>query len=159
MSVQIVYELDPRWEGYDPPFGKQTFIRLADSIITPTENVPKQVVLKLEQVKSIIRCCAIDYELQDVALFLMLGILEYALRDKYSKINNQSTGVGMKSLLTWAAGKKFIKLNESQINSISSMRNDFAHLNNPETLFGVMASQMIELFNKLINNLYDNQKV
>lgn len=150
----LKYEMDGRWEGRIPACTQKGFEERAESLISPNESVPDIVKQKLQQVKSIYRLRSIDYELQDVAVFLMLIVFELALRTKYEEVKGSETRKGLTPLLQWAKKNNYLDISKNQSDHLVNIRNAFAHIKRPEDLHGTLASFDIERINDWINELY-----
>lgn len=146
--------MDSRWEAYSPSYTQELFEFLSETLITPNKHVPEVVRLKLSQVKSVYRLRSVDYELQDIALFLIIMAFELALRIKYEDVNGSETSKGLIGLLYWAKKKKYLNIEKKRIEFIVTLRNGFAHTKRPEDLLGTLASFIIAEINDKINELY-----
>lgn len=153
-SKYLKFSMDARWKGYIPEYNQERFVEITESLINPSADVPEIIRNKLERVKSIYILRSVDYELQDVAEFLMYTVLELALRHKFEAINNKKTRKGLGSLLHWAKDQLYLSINEDRIKFICSLRNKFAHLKSPQDLHGTTSSFLIKEMNDLINELY-----
>ncbi|MAO65418.1 MAG: hypothetical protein CL666_10500 [Balneola sp.] len=150
----LKYKMDSRWEAFVPPYTQEMFEKQAESLIAPHVNVPDAVKNKLSQVKSVYKLRSIDYELQDVAEFLMIMAFELALRTKFEDAKGSKSAKGLTGLLYWAKKKKHLDVNKKQIDAIVNIRNSFAHIKRPEDLHGTLSSHIIKPVNDWINELY-----
>lgn len=150
----LKYEMDGRWEAYEPTYTQELFDEVTEELISPNRDVPDIIKKKLEQVKSVHRLRSIDYELQDVAEFLMIMSFELALRIKYEDIKGSKTTKGLRELLKWAKNEKHLVIDKKRIDIIVKFRNGFAHIKRPEDLHGTLSSYVIKPINDWINELY-----
>lgn len=151
---KIAFNVDSRWDNFSIPYTKEVFEEITDKLIFSSEGVPEIINQKLNQVKSVYNLRSIDYELQDVACFLMIMTLELALRTKFELDTKANSRKGLAGLLYWARKKKYLDINSKQIDAVVKIRNSFAHIKRPEDVHGVTASYIIHPINNWINELY-----
>ncbi|PKD43699.1 hypothetical protein [Rhodohalobacter barkolensis] len=137
-----------------PPYTQDLFEEITEFLISPNKQVPNTIKEKLSEVKSFYNLRSIDYELQDVAEFLMIMVFELALRTKYNEEKGIQTTKGLTGLLYWAKKKKHLDINQKQIETVVRIRNSFAHIKRPEDLHGTLSSHIIKPVNDWINELY-----
>ncbi|MBE9048425.1 hypothetical protein IQ255_29260 [Pleurocapsales cyanobacterium LEGE 10410] len=150
----LEYEMDKRWESYSPPYTQEIFKISAEKLIAPSGGVPELIKKKLERVRSVYELRSIDFELQAVAEHLTYVVLELSLRMKFEEINKKTTKKSLGSLLHWAKKEGELSISEDRIKFLCGLRNDFAHLRDPESLHGTLSSFLIDELVKLINELF-----